>query len=200
MIRNASVFIISLTYLVILISGCAFLAEPKYERYEVTSDVEQFTDGSMYTSAKTQIPAYVKGRGIEDSRFTEAVVKLKSPREVRKVTVRRRTEDTVPVDINVLAKVGEEWKMLKQIRGEVKSDISIQFSPVVTKEIKIEAQRATRTADGKSAISVGPGRGAGRRGATGGGEVERLLREPVKIAEIEVYGLAKTETKTEKEK
>ncbi len=193
MIRNASIFFVLLTCLVVLISGCAFLSEPKYEKYEAISDVEQFTDGSMYTSAKTQIPAYVKGKDMEDSRFTEAVVKLKSPQEVRKVAVRRRAEDTVPVDINVLAKVGEEWQTLKQIRGEVKSDINIQFSPVVTSEIKIEAQRATRTADGKSAISMGAGKGGTRRGASGGGEVERLLREPVKIAEIEVYGLAKTE-------
>lgn len=200
MIRNISIFIVSLVCLSFLLSGCAFLAEPKYEKYEATSDVEQFTDGSMYTTAKTQIPAYVKGKDIEDNRFTEAVVKLKSPKEVRKVTVRRRAEDTVPIDINVLAKVGEEWKMLRQIRGEVKSDIDIQITPIVTKEIKIEAQRATRTADGKSAISMGTGREGSRRGASGGGEIERLLREPVKIAEIEVYGLAKTEAQAEKSK
>jgi len=193
MIRRICLAIGLLALLSYVFAGCSMLAEPKMAKYEITSDLEQFTDGSMYTTAQTQIPEYVKGQKMEDSRFTEAIVKLKSAQEVRKVVIRRRTEDAVAVDINLFAMSGDQWKLMKEIRGEVKSDIEMKVSPISTDKIKIEAQRATRTADGKSAVSTTTGKSSSKRGAGGGGEVDRILREPLKFAEIEVYGLLQAE-------
>lgn len=181
----------------IAIVGCSILAEPEWAKLDATSDLEQLTDGSMYTTAQPRVPQYVKGETREDSRFTEAIVKLRSPQEVRRIVIRRRQEDSVAIDVNVYAKLGEDWKVMKEIRGEVKNDIDIRISPVKTDQIKVEVQRAARTADGKSAISVSTGRSGTRRvgGQAGAGEIERLLREPVKIAEIEIYGLGAKQQK-----
>lgn len=177
----------------IFIAGCATLAEPKWERLDVTSDVEQFTDGSMYTTAQTKLPEYVKGEKIDDSRFTEAYVSLKSPQDVKRIVIRRRTEDTVATDLNIYVWVDNEWRLVKEIRGNDKSDIEIVINTVKTDKIKIRAQRALRTATGKSAVQQSGGAArSGRRiaGQAGAGEAERILREPLKFAEIEVYGIA----------
>lgn len=179
--------------LAILIAGCATLAEPQWAKLDVTSDVEQFTDGSMYTTAQTKIPEYVRGEKVDDSRFTEAYVSLKSPQDVKRILIRRRTEDTVATDLNIYVMVDNEWKLVKEIRGNDKSDIDIVINTVKTDKIKIRAQRSLRTASGKSAVQQsGGGARSGRRvaGQAGAGEAERILREPLKFAEIEVYGIA----------
>lgn len=204
----------SLFILVLFIAGCASLAEPQWAKLDVTSDIEQFTDGSMYTTGQTQNPEYVKGEKIDNSRFTEAYVSLKSPQDVKRIIVRRRTEDTAATDLNVFAMVNKEWEPVKEIRGDEKSDIDVRINTVKTDKIKIRAQRSLKTASGKSAVQQGGGanrQGGRRAGQAGAGETERVLREPLKFAEIEVYGLAsatpiatttpaKTETKAEQKK
>jgi hypothetical protein len=184
----------SLFILVLFIAGCASLAEPQWAKLDVTSDIEQFTDGSMYTTGQTQNPEYVKGEKLDDSRFTEAYVSLKSPQDVKRIIVRRRTEDTAATDLNVFAMVNKEWELVKEVRGDEKSDIDVRINTVKTDKIKIRAQRSLRTASGKSAVQQSGGAnkqgGARRAGQAGAGEAERVLREPLKIAEIEVYGLA----------
>ena len=181
-----------LLVLTLFVAGCAVLAEPKWSKLEVNSDVEQFTDGSMYTSAQTQIPEYVKGEARDDSRYTDAIVSLKSPQAIKRILIRRNSEDTVPVDINLFAFMNDNWKLLKEIRGEEKSEIDIRLSTIETSKIKIKAQRATRTATGKSAVvqSGGEKKTGKRAGAGGAVEADRILREPLKFAEIEVYGIA----------
>ncbi|MGB9597115.1 MAG: hypothetical protein ACPL7B_12610 [Candidatus Poribacteria bacterium] len=194
----ASVFVLA-----IFIAGCASLAEPQWAKLDVTSDVEQFTDGSMYTTAQTKLPEYVKGEKVDDSRFTEAYVSLKSPQDVKRILIRRRTEDTVATDLNIYVMVDNEWKLVKEIRGNDKSDIDIVINTVKTDKIKIRAQRALRTASGKSAVQQsGGGARGGRRvaGQAGAGEAERILREPLKFAEIEVYGIASGTTPAKDQK
>lgn len=205
----------SLFALVLFIAGCASLAEPQWAKLDVTSDIEQFTDGSMYTEGQTQNPEYVKGEKIDDSRFTEAYVSLKSPQDIKRIVIRRRTESTVATDLNVFAMVNKEWQPVKEVRGDEKSDIDIRINTVKTDKIKIRAQRSLKTSTGKSAVQQqgGANKQGGRRvaGQAGAGEAERILREPLKFAEIEVYGLAsatpmatttpaKTETKSEQKK
>ena len=204
----------SLFILVLFMAGCASLAEPQWAKLDVTSDIEQFTDGSMYTSGQTQNPEYVKGEKLDNSRFTEAYVSLKSVQDVKRIIVRRGTEDTVPTDLNVFAMVNKEWEPVKEIRGDEKSDIDVRINTVKTDKIKIRAQRSLKTSTGKSAVQQGGGaKQGGRRaaGQAGAGEAERVLREPLKFAEIEVYGLAsatpiatttpaKKETKAEQKK
>ncbi len=187
----------------IFIMGCAMLAEPQWTKLEVTSDVEQFTDGSMYTTAQTKLPEHVKGEKIDDSRFTEAYVSLKSPQDVKRILIRRRAEDTVATDLNIYVMVNNEWTLVKEIRGNDKSDIDVRINTVKTDKIKIRAQRALRTATGKSAVQqAGGGARGGRRvaGQAGAGEAERILREPLKFAEIEVYGIASGTTAKEQKK
>ena len=200
-------FLLALT---LIVSGCSKLAEPNWSKLEVISDVEQFTDGSMYTTAQTQIPEYVKGESKDDSRFTDAIVSLKKPQDIRRILIKRRAEDAVPVDLNVYilsGKEGEDWKLAKEVRGEEKTDIDVKISSTPAAKIKIKAQRASRTASGKSAIAAKPNAGAGNkqtgRKATGGSlQADRVLREPVKFAEIEIYGISSTPvaTKTEEKK
>jgi hypothetical protein len=195
-------FVYTLTFLLaltLIVSGCSKLAEPNWSKLEVDSDAEQFTDGSMYTAAQTQIPEYVKGETKDDSRFTDAIVSLKKPQDIRRILIRRRAEDAVPVDLNVFimsGKEGEDWKLVKEIRGEEKVDIDVKLSSTQAAKIKIKAQRASRTASGKSAIASKPNAAGGKQGAkrsTGGSlEADRVLREPVKFAEIEVYGISST--------
>jgi len=191
--------------LAVFITGCATLAEPQWVKLEVTSDVEQFTDGSMYTTAQTKIPEHVKGEKVDDSRFTEAYVSLKSPQEVKRILIRRRTEDTVATDLNIYAMVNNEWTLVKEVRGNDKSDIDVRINTVKTDKIKIRAQRSLRTAAGKSAVQQAGGAARGGRrvgGQAGAGEAERILREPLKFAEIEVYGIASeaVPAKTEQKK
>lgn len=191
----------SLIVLTIILAGCAALKEPNWAKLEATSPVEQFTDGNMYTTAQTQIPEYVKGEARDDSRFTDAVVSLKTPQDVKRIVIRRRAEDTVPVDLDVYAIVNEQWKILREIRGEEKSDIDIKINSTETNKIKIRAQRATRTASGKSSVTAqaqaGGKQGANKR-SNDPGAAERMLREPLKFAEIEVYGLAETPVEQKK--
>jgi len=197
--------------LTLIVSGCSKLAEPTWAKLDVTSDVEQFTDNSMYTTAQTQIPEYVKGETKDDSRFTDAVVSLKKPQDIRRILIRRRSEDSVPIDLNVYVlsgKEGEDWKLVKEIRGEEKTDVDIKLSSILAAKIKIRAQRASRTASGKSGIAAKPNAAGGgnqavRRTTGGSLEADRVLREPVKLAEIEVYGIASAPmatTKTEETK
>lgn len=188
--------------LAFLVVGCAVLAEPKWsENYALKGvcDVEQLNDGSMYTSGQTHPPEYVKGEKPDDSRFNDAIITLKSPQEIRRIVVRRRPEDTVPVDLNIYAMIDNQWQLIKDVRGEAKSDIDVKINAIKTDKIKVRAQRSVRTAGGKSAVVQSGGRGRIAGGRGGAAEVERILREPVKFAEIELYGLQTEETgKTEK--
>lgn len=190
----------SLFVLTIVLAGCAALKEPNWAKLEVTSEVEQFTDGNMYTTAQTQIPEYVKGEARDDSRFTDAIVSLKTMQDVKRIVIRRRAEDTVPVDLDVYAMINEEWKILKEIRGEEKSDIDVKINSTETNKIKIRAQRATRTSSGKSSVTAQAQTGAkqGAKRSNDPGAAERMLREPLKFAEIEVYGLAETPVEQKK--
>jgi hypothetical protein len=127
-------------------------------------------------------------------------VSLKKPQDIRRILIRRRAEDAVPVDMNVFilsGKEGEDWKLVKEIRGEEKVDIDVKLSSTPAAKIKIKAQRASRTASGKSAIAAKPNAAAGNKQgakrATGGSlEADRVLREPLKFAEIEIYGISST--------
>ncbi|MBD3181079.1 hypothetical protein GF312_02235 [Candidatus Poribacteria bacterium] len=177
---------IILTLLGIFAFGCSFLKEPPLSEnfaVEGESDVPQLVDGSMYTTGETQ-RQYSREEGVDDSRFSEALITLKKPRSIRKIVVRRRPEHSVPVDIDVVVMRNGEWKTIKEVRGEVADDIEINVS-TVTDQVKIKAQRATRTAKGKSGLAMAGG-GARRT------EMERLLREPIKLAEIELYGYLDT--------
>lgn len=182
-----------LPLLLLLAVGCgkisSMLAEPAWtENYalQATCDIPEMNDSSMYTSGQTRPPEYIKGEKIEEGRFSEVNISFKDPKNVRRIVVRRRTEDTVAVDLNIEAMVSGEWKVVKEIRGADKSDIDIKLV-TVTDKLKIKTQRATRTASGKSviALSAKSTGGTGRRGP----EVDRVLHEPIKIAEIEIYGI-----------
>ncbi len=193
------VAIVLLPSLILFAAGCSsmssMLGEAEWsENYalEAECDVPEMNDGSMYTSGQTHPPEYIRGERPDDSRFSDAIITLKEPKEIRKIVVRRRSEDVVPIDVNVFAMVKDEWELISdRARGEIDQDVSIMVR-AVTSQIKIRAQRATRTAKGKAAIVQSGQRGPGRRT-----EMERILREPIKIAEIEVYGLKPT-TGTEK--
>jgi hypothetical protein len=157
---------------------------------EGESDIEQLNDGSMYTTGKTHPPEYVRGKKTDDSRFTDAIITFKEPKDVRKIVLRRRSEDSVAVDIDVVVMADGEWQTIKEVRGEIDDDIVVRVK-TVTDKLRIRVQRATRTAKGKTAIAKSAGGGTRGRGRTAA--VERLLREPVTLAEIEVYGLKSKE-------
>ena len=187
--------IVLLASLTLFIAGCggvsSMLKEPPLsENFALSStcDIPELVDGSMYTTGKTQIPEYVRGASTDDTRFSEVNITLKEPKDIKKIVVRRRPDDVVAVDVDLEAMVNGEWKKLKEIRGNTDADISSSVS-VVTDKVKVKIQRATRTADGKSALSAAPGASSGRRR---GSEVDRILYEPVKLAEIELYSF-KTE-------
>jgi hypothetical protein len=180
----------SLIVLASFLAGCAVLKEPSWVKLEAKSEVEQFTDGSMYTTAETRMPEYSKGDARDDSRFRDAVVSLKTVQPVKRIVVRRRTEDVVAADIDLYAMIGEEWELIKEIRGIESADIDIKINTTKTDKIKIRAQRATRTAAGKSAVATGAQGAGGKRIGNDPGAAERLLREPLKFAEIEVYGIS----------
>ena len=184
--------IVLATLLAVVTAGCSMLAEPGYsENYAIKSKstIPEMIDGSLRTAGKMQRPEYVRGAAADDSRYNDAIITLKEPKEIRKIVVRRRADEVVSVDINVEAMIDDEWKVIKQVRGMDKQDISILVK-TVTDKIKVRAQRASRTGKGKSGIAQAA------RGQRGGGrrqDMSRLLREPVMIAEIEVYGLATKE-------
>lgn len=180
-----------LPLLAVFALGCggvsSMLKDPEWtENYALAGecDIEQLNDGSMYTTATTHAPEYIRGEQMDDSRFTDANVTLKEPKDIRRIVVRRRSEDSVPVDLDILAMINGELQNIKEVRGEVKDDIDIRVK-VVTDHLRIRAQRATRTAGGKAAItkSTSSARGRGRSA-----DMDRVLREPPKFAEIELYG------------
>lgn len=185
--RRVSVVIVLATLLALFAAGCAMLKQPEWsENYALEGEctVEQMNDGSMYSSGKTLPPVYVRGQKPDDSRFNNAIITFKEPKAIKKIALRRRPDDTVPADVNVEAMVDGNWKVVKEVRGAIKEDINIQVS-VVTDKIKIRAQRATRTSEGKTGFAASSATGGrGQRS-----QIERVLREPVKFAEIEIYGL-----------
>lgn len=176
------------TLLAVVASGCAILADPGYsENYAIKAkcNVSEMIDGSIRTAGKMQRPEYVRGQAADDSRYNDAIITLKEPKEIRKIIVRRRTDEVIALDINVFAMIDDEWKIVKKVRGVGDQDISILVR-TVTDKIKVRAQRASRTAKGKSGIAQAA---RGQRGSGRRPDMSRLLREPVMIAEIEVYGL-----------
>jgi len=189
-----------LSLLALFLTGCGLtskLAEPPLSENFATKgtcNVPELIDGSMYTTAKTLQPEYVKGSEQESSRFSEATITFKEPRDIKKVVIKRREEDVVAVDVDLEAMVDGSWKTLKEIRGDVKPIIEARVD-IVTNQFKVKVQRATRTADGKSAISK-----TGKQGGAGGRrgpEIDRILYDPVKLAEIELYSFqSQGETKT----
>lgn len=191
--QRVSVAGVLVPLLIVFVAGCGMLAAPEWsDNYalEATSSVPEVNDGTMYSSGKTQPAKYIKGVRPDDSRFTDVILTFKEPKELRKVVVRRRSEDNVAVDINVFAMIKDEWTLISDsTRGEIKDDINIGIR-AHTDKLKIRSQRAIRTAKGKTAIAKSADRGAGRRR-----QVETILRQPLKYAEIEVYGIkAKAES------
>ena len=185
--QRVSVAGVLIPLLIVLAAGCAMLASPEWsDNYalEAECSVPEMIDGSMYSSGQTQPPEYIKGERADDSRFMDVILTLKEPKDLRKILIRRRSEDNVPVDVNIFAMVNDEWKLVSDsTRGADKDDIDIPVR-VATGKVKIRTQRATRTAGGKSAIGRTADTGVGRRR-----QVETILRQPVKYAEVEVYGL-----------
>ena len=183
--------------LALFAAGCASmksaLAEPEWSRnyaLEGECDIPQLNDGSMYTTGNTHPPEYVRGEQADDSRFSDAIVTFKEPKDIRKIVLRRRSEDSIPLDVDIVVIKNDEWQTVKEVRGEVGDDVDIRLK-VVADKVRIRIQRATRTAKGKAAIAKSSGGGTRGRGRQA--ELERLLREPVKLAEIEVYGLKSEE-------
>ena len=188
--------LVAIVLVSVLATGCAvvssMLSDPEWsENYALKGEcnVEQMVDGSMYTTGKTQPPEYVKGERADDSRFNDVILTLKEPKDIRRINIRRRSEDTVAMDLDIYAWVDGEWQISKEVRGAVGqdnekgNDVDIRVK-MVTDRVKIRAQRATRTAKGKSALSK-----TGVRTT----EMERALREPIVFAEIELYGLKESE-------
>jgi len=179
-----------LPLLVAFALGCggvsSMLKDPEWtENYALAGecDIEQLNDGSMYTTAATHPAEYIRGQQMDDSRFTDTNITLKEPKDIRRIVVRRRSEDSVPVDLDILAMINGELQTVKEVRGEVKDDIDIRLK-VVTEQFRIRAQKATRTAGGKAAIA----KSSSARGRARGADMDRVLREPPKFAEIELYG------------
>ena len=182
------------TLLAVVAIGCSMLADPGYsENYAIKAkcNVPEMIDGSIRTAGKMQRPEYIKGEPPDDSRYNDAIVTLKEPKEIRKIVVRRRPDEVIALDINMFAMIDGEWKLVKEARGVGEQDINILVR-TTTDTIKIRAQRATRTAKGKSGIAQASGRG-GRGGRQQ--EMSRLLREPAMIAEV--YGLKPKEEQKE---
>lgn len=179
--------------LVIVAAGCSMLAEPGYsENYAIRAEctVPEMIDGSMRTAGKTHPAEYERGGAVDDSRYNEATVTLKEPKTIRKIVVRRRPDEVVSVDINIEAMIDGEWEIIKEVRSAEDQDIDILVK-TFTDQIKIRAQRSTRTSKGKSGVAqAAKGQVGGRTRAQ---DVTRLLREPIMIAEIEIYGLAPKE-------
>ena len=185
-----------LPLLVVSALGCgaisSMLKEPEWtENYALAGecDIEQLNDGSMYTTAATHPAEYIRGQQMDDSRFTDTNITLKEPKDIRRIVVRRRSEDSVPVDLDILAMLNGELEIIKEVRGAVKDDIDVRVK-VVTDQFRIRAQRATRTAGGKVAITKST---SSTRGRARTADMDRVLREPPKFAEIELYGFKSEE-------
>ena len=190
--QRVFVAIVLVFLLVALAVGCSMLAEPEWsDNYAVKAqcNVPEMNDGSMYSSGKTQMPEYVKGAPADDSRFNDVVFTFPEPKLLRKVLLRRRKEDLVAIDVNIFALIDDKWKLLTDTtRGAITEDVSVNIRTTTTK-LKIRTQRATRAKTKSSATAGSEGRGSSQ-------QMERVLREPVKFAEIEIYGLKpKVETK-----
>ncbi len=196
--RKAFVVTILLISLALLATGCssmkAVFADPEWsDNYALQGrcDVPKLIDGSMYTTGETILPEHVRGAKADDSRFTNVTITLKEPKEIRRVVIRRRSEDAAVLDVNILAMVDGDWKQIKTIRGELGknndsgNDIAMMVK-ALTDKIMVKAQRATRTADGKSALAASPGASGGRDRSA---QIERMLQQPIKLAEIELYGV-----------
>lgn len=184
--------IILATLLAIIAVGCSILAEPEYsDNYAIRAEctVPEMIDGSIRTAGKMQPPEYVRGEAADDSRYNDAIITLKEPETIRKITVRRRPGEDVSVDINVEAMIDGKWKLIKEVRSAEDQDIDILVN-THTDQIKVRAQRSTLTSKGKSGVAQAA---KGQGGRTRSQDVTRLLREPVMIAEIELYGLAPKE-------
>jgi len=173
----------------------SMLAEPEWsENYalEAESNVPELVDGSMYSRGEAQPAQHIRGQRADDSRFTDILVTFKKPKDIRRIIVRRRSEDSTAIDANVFVMVDDKWRMVSDsIRGDSNDDVKISLKTTANK-LKIRVQRASRTAQGKSSITSGTDR-SGRSSRT---QVETILRQPIKFAEVEIYGLKpKTETK-----
>jgi len=186
--RLISVSIVLVALLGLFLAGCgglsSMLAEPEWsENYalEAECDVPEMNDGSMYTKGETHPPEYVRGQPVDDSRFSDVIVTFKEPKDIRKIILRRREDYAVAVDVNIMAMSNDKWELVKEMRGVVDNDVNIMVR-TVTDKLKIRAQMATRTAKGKSGV-------AKAQNVTSRTEVSRILREPIKIGEIEIYGL-----------
>ena len=194
--RRTYVAIALVPLLALFATGCSVMSkvfsEPQLsDNYalEGECDVPELVDGSMFSRGRTHPPVYVKGQRPDDSRFTETIVTLKAPKSINRILVRRLSEDSVPVDLDIQVMKDGEWEVIKEVRGTVEDDIKVSVN-TVTDKVKIRAQRATRTAKGKVAVTK-----SNRGGATGRGrraEIQTLLRDPITLAEIELYGI-KTE-------
>ena len=191
--------------LIVFAAGCgtisSMLAEPEWsENYalEAESNVPQLVDGSMYSRGDAKPAEHIRGRRADDSRYTDIILTFKEPKDIKRIVLRRRPEDSTAVDVNVFAMVNDEWKQVHDLtRGEVDDDIKISLR-TTTNKLKIRVQRASRTAKGKSSVTSGTNRG----GRTSRTQIESILREPIKFAEVEIYGLkpkAKTEAEAPKE-
>lgn len=191
--------------LIMFATGCgsisSILAEPEWsENYalEAESNVPELIDGSMYSRGEAKPPAHTRGQRGDDSRFTDILLTFKEPKDIKKIVLRRRSEDSTAVDVNVFAMINDKWKMINDLtRGEMDDDLKISVR-TNTDKLKLRVQRASRTAQGKSSITSGTNRG----GRTSRIQIQSILRQPIKFAEVEVYGLkpkAKTEAETPKE-
>ena len=190
--QRVFVAVVLVPLLMAFVAGCSMLAEPEWsDNYalEAQSNVPNMIDGSMYSSGETQTAEYVKGERADDSRFNDIILTFKEPKLLRRVVLRRRSEDNVAIDVNVFAMMDDKWTQISDTtRGEVADDVNINIR-TTTSQLKIRVQRAIRS-KGKSAM-VASSDNTGRRR-----NMERVLRQPVKFAEVEVYGVkAKTETK-----
>ena len=180
-----------LPLLAVFAVGCggvsSMLKEPEWtENYALAGecDIEQLNDGSMYTTAATHPAEYIRGQQMDDSRFTDTNITLKEPKDIRRIVVRRRSEDSIPVDLDILAMLNGELQTIKEVRGAAKDDVEIRVK-IVTDQFRIRAQRATRTSKGKVAITKSTSSATGRARTA---EMDRVLRQPPKFAEIELYG------------
>ncbi len=190
--KRVFVAVVLVSLLMAFVAGCSIFAEPEWsDNYalEAQSNAPKMSDGSMYSSGETKPPEYIRGQRADDSRYNDIILTFKEPKLLRRIVLRRRSEDNVAIDVNVFVMINDKWDQISDMtRGEVKDDVSISIR-TTTDKLKIRVQRAVRS-KGKSAIVASSDRTGRQR------NMERVLRQPVKFAEVEVYGLKpKTETK-----
>jgi len=190
--QRISVAGVLIPLLIVFAAGCgsisSMLAEPELSEnfaLEAECNVPELVDGSMYSRGNAKPAEYIRGQRADDSRFTDILVTFKEPKEIRRVVLRRRSEDSTALDVNIFVMKNDEWKMIHDLtRGEMDDDLKISVR-TNTDKLKIRVQRASRTSKGKSSVTSGTSR-SGRSSRT---QVETILREPIKFAEVEVYGL-----------